>query len=168
MEVIVADEESFGRYVMDSYAGLLRRAVLLTGDRGRAEDLVQSSLAAAYVRWRRINEPGAYLRTVMARTAVGWRTRRWNGELPTVDLPDRPSDRDGVADSDLTSAVRRALMTLPPEQRAVLVLRYFDDCSEAEIAEALGCSAGTVKSRASRGLSALRATGLLAEEGRIR
>ena len=74
--MIVTDEESFGRYVMDSYAGLLRRAVLLTGDRGRAEDLVQSSLAAAYVRWRRINEPGAYLRTVMARTAVGWRARR--------------------------------------------------------------------------------------------
>ena len=164
----MADEESFGRYVMDSYAGLLRRAVLLTGDRGRAEDLVQSSLAAAYVRWGRINEPGAYLRTVMARTAIGWRARRWNGELPTVELPEESSDRDALADADLTSAVRRALMTLPPEQRAVLVLRYFDDCSEAEIAEALGCSVGTVKSRASRGLSTLRATGLLAEEGQIR
>jgi len=164
----VADDESFGRYVMDSYADLLRRALLLTGDRSRAEDLVQSSLAAAYARWRRINDPGPYLRTVMARTAVSWRARRWNGEVPTFELSESPSERDAVADSDLSSAVRRALMTLPPEQRAVLVLRYFDDCSEAEIAETLGCSAGTVKSRASRGLSTLRATGVLAEEGQIR
>lgn len=162
------DEESFGRYVMESYTGLVRRAVLLVGDRGHAEDLVQTSLAAAYVRWRRVREPDAYLRTVMVRTAVGWRSRRWNGELPTDRVPDGPAERDVLAEWDMSSMVCRALMALPPEQRAVVVLRYFDDCSEADIAATLRCSAGTVKSRASRALASLRSSGLLAEEGQMR
>ncbi len=162
------DEESFGRYVIESYTGLVRRAVLLVGDRGHAEDLVQASLAAAYVRWRRVREPDAYLRTVMVRTAIGWRARRWNGEMPTDRMPDAPAERDALADSDLSSAVRRALMSLSPDQRAVVVLRYFDDCSEADIAATLGCSPGTVKSRASRAIASLRAGGLLAEEGQMR
>ncbi|MGH9077191.1 MAG: SigE family RNA polymerase sigma factor [Acidimicrobiales bacterium] len=164
----MGDEEAFGRYVIDSYAVLVRRAMLLVGDRGHAEDLVQASLARAYPRWRRIVQPDAYLRTVMVRTAMGWRARRWNGELPTDPLPDTPSPTDVLAGSDLSAAVRAALMSLPAEQRAVVVLRYFDDCSEAEIAAALGCSAGTVKSRASRALASLRSNGLLAEEGQLR
>lgn len=159
------DEEGFARYVVQAHRGLLRRAVLLAGDRGRAEDLVQVSLAAAYRRWGRIASPDAYLRTVMVRTAIGWRARRWVGEVPTGDLPDRAAERDELADADLGGAVRAALATLPPAQRAVVVLRYFDDCSEAEIAEALGCSLGTVKSRSARALAALRAGGLLADEG---
>lgn len=162
------DEEGFGRYVMDAYAGLLRRAMLLVGDRGHAEDLVQQSLESAYSRWRRVREPDAYVRTIMARKAIDWRTRRWTGELPTHPLPDGSAAADSAGDFDLSAVVRQALMSLPPEQRAVVVLRYFDDCSEAEIAATLKCSTGTVKSRASRALATLRVNGLLAEEGQIR
>jgi RNA polymerase sigma-70 factor (sigma-E family) len=163
----VRDEESFGRYVMQAYPDLVRRAVLLVGDRACAEDLVQASLVAAYGRWGRVRQPDAYLRTVIVRTAIGWRRRRWNGEMPTDPVPDTAAVGDSTAGSDLSAAVRAALMELPPEQRAVIVMRYFDDCSEAEIAAALDCSPGTVKSRTSRGLAAIRAKGLLAEEGQF-
>jgi len=129
---------------------------------------VQTALVSAYPRWHRVEQPAAYLRTVMTRTAIGWRARRWNGEHATDPLPDRVQHGDALAEVDLGGVVRRALMSLPVEQRAVVVLRYFDDCSEAEIAQVLGCSTGTVKSRASRALAALRANGLLAEEGQIR
>lgn len=162
------DEESFGRYVMEAYPNLVRRAVLLVGNRSHAEDLVQSSLAAAYGKWGRIRQPDAYVRTVMTRTAIGWRARRWNGETPTDPLPEPPGIPDSIADSDLSSVVKCALMALPAEQRAVVVMRYFDDSTEAEIAAALGCSVGTVKSRASRALASLRSKGLLAEEGQLR
>jgi RNA polymerase sigma-70 factor (sigma-E family) len=164
----VRDEEAFGRFVLEAYPGLLRRAYFLVGDPGHAEDLVQTALATGYVRWRRVQEPQAYLRTVMTRTAVGWRSRRWNGEYPTDPLPDDVDSRDVFADVDRFDVVRRALMSLPVEQRAVVVLRYFDDCTEAEVARVLGCSIGTVKSRASRALTALRDSGLLAEEGHTR
>jgi RNA polymerase sigma-70 factor (sigma-E family) len=163
----VGDEESFGRYVLDAYRGLVRRGVLLVGDRGHAEDLVQVSLTAVYLHWRRVREPDAYVRTVMARTAIGWRARHWNGELPTDPLPDA-AEASSLGDADVSGDVRNALMALPAEQRAVMVLRYFDDCSEAEIAAALKCSVGTVKSRASRALASLRINGLLAEEGQIK
>ncbi|HMC40351.1 MAG TPA: SigE family RNA polymerase sigma factor [Acidimicrobiales bacterium] len=162
------DEESFGRYVMEAYPALLRRARLLVGDAGHAEDLVQLALASAFTHWRTVRQPDAYLRTVMARKAIGWRARRWHGELPTDPLPDSADGSVQAGDFDLGGAVRQALMTLPAEQRAVVVLRYFDDCSEADIAAALKCSPGTVKSRASRALAALRASGLLAEEGQMR
>lgn len=160
------DDESFGRYVLESYAGLVRRAVLLVGNRVQAEDLVQVSLESAYVHWRKIRQPDAYVRTVMTRKAIDWRARRWNGEVPSEDLPEK-ADSAPATDPELSSAVRLALMALPADQRAVIVLRYFDDCSEAEIADILRCSPGTVKSRASRGLAALRAGGLLAEEGQL-
>lgn len=162
------DEESFGRYVMEAYPDLVRRAVLLVGDHGHAEDLVQISLASVYAHWRRVREPDAYVRTVMTRKAIGWRIRRWHSELPTDPLPEAAGGADWLAESDLSSVVRQALMALPPEQRAVVVLRYFDDCSEADIAAALQCSTGTVKSRASRALVALRTNGLLTEEGHMR
>jgi RNA polymerase sigma-70 factor (sigma-E family) len=167
-EATLRDEESFGRYVMQAYPSLVRRAVLLVGDHGHAEDLVQISLASVYAHWRRVREPDAYVRTVMARKAISWRVRRWHGELPTDPLPDSAGETDSLVESDLSSVVRQALMALSPEQRAVVVLRYFDDCSEAEIAASLNCSTGTVKSRASRALASLRANGLLAEEGHMR
>lgn len=158
------DEESFGRYVMGAYPELLRRARLLVGDRSQAEDLVQVALMSTYTHWSRVVAPDAYIKTVMARKVIGWRARRWNGERPTHPLPEELADVAG-SDVDLSVAVRRALLALPPEQRAVVVLRYFDDCSEAEIAGILRCSPGTVKSRSARALAALRHQGLLAEEG---
>jgi RNA polymerase sigma-70 factor (sigma-E family) len=144
---VVRDDEGFERFVLSAYPALMHRAFLLVGDHGQAEDLVQSALTTAYTRWRRVREPHAYLRTVMTRSAIGWRRRRWRGEHPTDPLPDRPDPGDAPADVDTADAVRRALMGLPAAQRAVMVLRYFEDCSEAEIAGILGCSAGTVKSR---------------------
>ena len=162
------DEETFGRYVMGAYPGLLRRARLLVGDHGHAEDLVQVSLELLYAHWRRVRQPDAYVRTVMARKVIGLRARRWNNELPTDPLPEAAAEADSVNAFELNASVRQALTALPAEQRAVLVLRYFDDCSEAEIATTLGCSTGTVKSRAARALAALRASGLLAEEGQLR
>jgi RNA polymerase sigma-70 factor (sigma-E family) len=161
----VPEDDDFIRFVVESYASLIRRAFLLVGDQGRAEDLVQTSLMSAYPRWDRVQDPTAYLRTVMTRTAIGWRARRWTRELPTDVVPEAAMDHDKTADLDLADTVRHALMTLPPAQRAVVVLRYFEDCSEAETARVLGCSVGTVKSRASRALATLRAGGLLAEEG---
>jgi RNA polymerase sigma-70 factor (sigma-E family) len=159
------DDDDFTQFVLESYAGLLRRAFLLVGDHGRAEDLVQTSLIAFYPRWRRVSDPAAYLRTVMIRTALGWRRRRWNAELPSDPVPDTAGRADRADDVALADVVRRALMALSADQRAVVVLRYFEDCSEADTARALGCSVGTVKSRASRALAALRASGVLAEEG---
>jgi RNA polymerase sigma factor (sigma-70 family) len=100
----------------------------------------------------------------MARLATRWRSRRWLGEVPTDPVPDARTD-DPVAGVPEALAVRRALGALPAAQRAVLVLRYFDDRSEAEIAEMLHCSVGTVKSRASRALQSLRERGLLREPG---
>lgn len=159
------DHDDFTQFVLESYASLLRRAFLLVGDHGRAEELVQTSLISVYPRWRRVKDPAAYIRTVMVRTAIGWRRRRWNAELPTDPVPDLEFEPDHADELVLADVVRRALMSLSPDQRAVVVLRYFEDCSEAETARALGCSVGTVKSRASRAFAALRAGGLLAEEG---
>lgn len=158
------DDEGFGRYVMSAYPALLRRARLLVGDRGQAEDLVQVALVSTYRHWSRVRAPDVYMRTVMIRKVTGWRARRWSDELPTYPLPDAATDWVGP-DVDLRIAVRKALMALPAEQRAVIVLRYFDDCSEATIAAILRCAQGTVKSRAARALATLRENGLLSEEG---
>jgi len=94
---------------------------------------------------------------------MAWRMvrRRWRGELPTAYLPDRAEDSDDFAATDRAEAVLEALRTLPAQQRMVLVLRYWAGLSEAEIAERLECSAGTVKSRASRAVAFLRASNLL-------
>lgn len=164
----MSQQPDFATFVAESYPTLLRRAFLLVGDHGHAEDLVQTALTTAYPRWRRIREPHAYLRKVMVRTAIGWRRRRWSGEVPTANLPEVAGGLDEIDERMTTESVRRALLALPPPQRAVVVLRYFDGCSEAEIAAALGCSPGTVKSRSSRALAALRADGLLSEAGRVR
>jgi RNA polymerase sigma-70 factor (sigma-E family) len=139
---------------------LLRSAYLLTGDRHLAQDLVQSSLARAYLRWGRLRDLEAgesYVRRVMVTQAASERRRRWHGEVPTERLPETP---ETAADLDVREALRTALLRLPAGQRAVLVLRFYEDRSEAETAELLGISRGTVKSRTSRALDALRAAGL--------
>ncbi len=156
-------ERAFAEFVTARYSGLVRIGYLLTGDRGKAEDLVQHALLGTYRSWRRLDAPAnaeAYTRASMVRLAARWRGRRWRAEVPTEPLPEvAVGDHGPVVVT--AEAVRRALAALPANQRAVLVLRYFDDRSEAEIARLLGCSVGTVKSRASRALAALRAAGLL-------
>jgi RNA polymerase sigma-70 factor (sigma-E family) len=159
----MSSEQQFGDFVSARYPSLVRTGYLLTGDRGHAEDLVQSALERTYLSWRRLRESAnaeAYTRTVMVRLALRWRRRRWSGEIPTGELPESPGP-DPVSALDEADVLRRALLRLPLPQRAVLILRYYADLPEAEIATVLGCSVGTVKSRASRGLDALRAAGVL-------
>jgi RNA polymerase sigma-70 factor (sigma-E family) len=153
-------QAAFTEFVRGRSSALLRTAVLLVGgDRGQGEDLLQGVLERMYVRWDRIEgPPEAYARRALAHAALNrWRGRRRRPELPLLDPdPGGAAPGDDPAAVDLRDALVRALLTLPPRQRAVLVLRYFDDLPEAEVAHALGCSVGTVKSQTSRALSRLR------------
>jgi RNA polymerase sigma-70 factor (sigma-E family) len=154
-------EDGFSEFVAARYPALARSAYLLVGDRGHAEDLVQSALIRTLTAWSRLRSPLAaesYTRTTMVRLAGRWARRRWLGEIPSDRGPDLV---DAGRDPDIGLDVHAALATLPWPQRAVLVLRYFDDLSEAETATVLRCSAGTVKSRSSRALAHLRSCGLL-------
>lgn len=146
------------------YPALLRAGALLTGDAGLGEDLVQTALARLWVAWPRMRDPGAaevYVRQTMAREALRQRRhRRRRAELERrAALRDQAEDPTAAVDDAL--AVRRALAMLPAAQRVVLVLRYFEDWPESQIAAVLGCSPGTVKSRAARGIQALQRAGLL-------
>ena len=151
-------DDDFVEFVDSRSTALLRTARLLTaGDQHAAEDLLQTALEKAYVAWPRIQRKGAqeaYVRSIMTRAAID-RTRRRSrrGEVVTDDVPDVPVVHAGPEDRDHVFSL---LATLPPRQRAVMVLRYYDDLSEAQIADALGCSTGTVKAHASRALATMR------------
>jgi len=154
----------FADFVASRYSSLARSAYLLVGDRGSAEDLVQSALVSTFGAWGRllaVEAAESYTRTTMVRLAGRWGRRRWRGEIPADQITERPDPADHSSTADGAVDVRVALSRLPMQQRAVLVLRYFDDLSEAETARILDCSVGTVKSRASRGLATLRTAGLL-------
>ncbi|WP_410809631.1 SigE family RNA polymerase sigma factor [Micromonospora sp. 067-2] len=161
--------EGFDDFVVTRSRRLLRTAFLLTGDWASAEDLLQTALARAWEAWRRIDgDPEPYVRRILVNAyASSWR-RRWRGELPTADLPEAAAVADPQTSIDDRDRLWRALGRLPRRQRAVLVLRYFEDLSEAEISETLGCSVGTVKSQASRALARLRLDETLAPEGMLR
>jgi RNA polymerase sigma-70 factor (sigma-E family) len=151
--------EGFEEWVLARGDALHRTAFLLTRDHGLAEDLVQTALARSWPAWRRIHaDPEHYVRRVMVNTYSSWWRRRWNGEHPTAELPERP---DGAAtdhgDEVATKAgVLAALDALPRRQRAVVVLRYFEDLTEAQTADLLGISTGTVKSQTAKALARLR------------
>ena len=152
-------EDAFRALVVSRGDALARTAYLLTGDWSRGEDLVQSALAITWSHWRTLRAPEAaeaYTRRCMARLASAWWRRKWRAEVPTETLPERigPSPYDAV---DVADSVTRALATLTPRQRAMVVMRYFDDLSEAETAAAFGCAVGTVKSTTSAALARLRA-----------
>ncbi|MDQ4053628.1 MAG: SigE family RNA polymerase sigma factor [Actinomycetota bacterium] len=158
--------ESFESFVSARGDALWRSAWLLTGDVGRAEDLVQTALAKSWPAWSRIGDPGgfeAYVRRVLFTTYATWWRRRWNGERPTFQLPERPAP---APDPDLRRDLITALAALPRGQRAVVVLRYFEDRSERETADLLGVSAGTVKSQTARALTALRRSPALSPDPR--
>ncbi len=164
-------EESFLAYVRERVAALSRIAFLLTGDRHLAEDLVQETLLRVVGRWARIaagGDPDAYVRrTLYHQHVTAWRRHRGR----TVHLegqPGRPPDPAGPDEAGAVTdsvAVRAALATLAPKQRAVIVLRYFEDLTEAQAADVLGCRVGTVKSQTRDALARLRAVapGLLSE-----
>lgn len=136
------------QFIETESPALLRFAWALTGDWATAEDLVQAALVVTWPRWNslvRADRPEYYVRKVIVTTFLRWRRRRWNSEIPTVDLPRRPDQIDDYSAADTRQSVLAALTRLPPRQRAVVVLRYFSDLSEAQTAELLGCSIGTVK-----------------------
>ena len=150
-------DEGFAAFVRDRSGPLARTAFLLTADRYLAEDLVQTALVKVADRWTRIagrGDPTPYVRKVMLHTAISWHRRRWRGEVPVASMPEPAAAQP--ASSDDNERLRRALREVPPRQRAAVVLRYYDDLSEAETAAAMGCSIGTVKSQTAKGLAKLR------------
>ena len=148
------DRAGFEEFVAARRAALLRTAYLLTGQHQDAEDLVQVALVKAVPRWRRIaDDPEPYVRRILVNENVSrWRARRWREQSAAV-LPDRG---DPGPDLDQREALRAALQRLSPRQRAVVVLRYYEDLTERETAEALGIGLGTVKSHARDALGRLR------------
>ena len=151
------EEADFEAFVIERAHALLRTAYVLTGDRHAAEDLVQTALAKAFARWRRIDEPEPYLRKMIYNDFVsGWRSRRSRTEVTVAQPPAYVSDWHVESRAVLRLMMRDALHTLPPRQRAVLILRYYEDLSVEETAAALSCSRGTVASQASRALAKLR------------
>ena len=153
----MADRSGFDEFVATRSPALLRTAYLLTGDRGLAEDLLQSALAKAYRHWDRVaavGSPEAYVRRIMVNERRSW-WRHDRGREVLGAVPDRggPDESAALAERD---AVWQAVLALPPRTRAVLVLRYWEDLSEAETAQILDCSVGTVKSQASKALAKLR------------
>ncbi|MEV5728976.1 MULTISPECIES: SigE family RNA polymerase sigma factor [Streptomyces] len=152
-------EAQFQEFVRARWSHLVRTAYLLTGDAHHAEDLTQTALAKAYRSWRRISRsdnPEAYVRRMLVSCNSDRFRKRRVPEALTASPPERAGSDAAVAWVDERSSLLTALAGLPPRQRAVVVMRYWEDLSEAEVADVLGCSPGTVKSQASKGLAKLR------------
>ena len=154
-------DDDFRDFVVARTPSLLGTAYLLTGDHGAAEDLLQTALLKAYRHWKRISSSGSpegYVRRILVNQRVSWWRRRQLDAVPIAVYHDTVagSATDAIGDVAERDQMWRALQQLPPRTRAVIVLRYWEDMSEAATAQLLGCSAGTVKSLASRGLARLR------------
>lgn len=153
-----ADISAFSELVALRSPVLLRTAYLVVGDRQLAQDLLQEALVKAYVAWPRLHDVAkaeAYVRRTMVTTALSWRRRRSFHERPVEVVPES-SDVDQAERLAAHDDVWAQVVSLPPRQRAVLVLRFYEDLSYADIAEVLGCSVGTVASQISDGLGKLR------------
>jgi RNA polymerase sigma-70 factor (sigma-E family) len=151
-------EAQFQEFVRARWSRLVRTAYLLTGDAHHAEDLTQTALTKAYRSWRRVSRsdnPEAYVRRMLV-TCNSDRFRKRRVAEALTAAPPELAGRDAFSGADDRSTLLGALTGLPPKQRAVIVMRYWEDLSEAEVAEILGCSPGTVKSQASKGLAKLR------------
>jgi RNA polymerase sigma-70 factor (sigma-E family) len=153
-------EREFHEFVAARSGQLLRVAYLLCGDVHRAQDLVQTTLLSCFNKWANIckrEQPEAYVRRAMYRHQFNWwRSRARHPEVLMTAPPDRVASRDDTADAVVRHRIFEALRALPPRQRAVVVLRYYEDRSEAEVAELLGVSLGTVRSQAAKALAKLR------------
>lgn len=151
-------DADFSELVHSSWTSLYRTAYLIVGDHGLAEDLAQTALTRTYASWskvRSLEAAPAYARTTLVNTAADWiRRRSWRRELPTETLKEPAPDRE--IDPSLRPTVVGALAALAPRQRAVVVLRFFEDLSVAETARVLHCSEGTVKSQTHDALAVLR------------
>jgi len=150
----------FREYVASRQAQLLRSAVLITGNRQDAEDLLQAALTKLAARWPTIHHsgsPDAYVRTTMYNQRISWWRRRRHGqEFAVGAVPEAVARGDLESDAALRLALAEVLSRLTPKQRAVVVLRYYEDLPEAEVAATLGCSVGTVRSQVHRTLARLR------------
>jgi RNA polymerase sigma-70 factor (sigma-E family) len=157
--VSLASDEEFEEFVAAALPRLLRFAHVLTGNPAAAEDLVQTALGRSWRAWRlgRIDDPQAFVRKVMVNSYASWRRRHGGRETPVANPPDRVVAEDEAGRIDDRDAMCRALLTLPPRQRAVIVLRYYEELSELEIAAVMAVSPGTVKSQAARALRHLGA-----------
>lgn len=153
-------EREFREFVAARSADLLRTAYFLTGDVHRAQDLLQTALMTCARRWSKIDnreQPMAYVRQAMYRHQVNWwRARQRRPEVLAAVSQDRPGQRDLAEDLVLRDSLMSALRSLPPRQRAVVLLRYYEDLPEAEVARILNISLGTVRSQASKALAKLR------------
>ena len=160
-EAPLVHEDSFEEYVRASAPRLKRLAFLLSGDLIDAEDLLQSAYAKALPHWEtisRYDEPDAYLRRVMVSIRISWWRRHRGREHSVPEIPERVGRAREIGQSVVdTQVLLAALRSLPERQRAAVVLRHWCDLSEAQTAQAMGCSVGSVKSNTSRGLASLRA-----------
>ena len=158
------DRDAFAEFVAARSPALQRAAYLIVGDAALAQDLVQEALTKTYVAWPRLRDPAnaeAYTRKALTTTAIGWFRRRSWGERPTAHLPERALAGHAEA-YDRRDWLWQALLELPVRQRAAVVLRYYEDLTEAQTAEAMKCAVGTVKSQVAAGLAKLR--GLVGDE----
>lgn len=158
---MAAEPTGFRDFVVARQQALTRTARLLTGDWQLAEDLVQATLERVWPKWDAVvrdGDPEGYVRRALVNVYVSWWRRRPWHERPSVEIgPPVAAAGDAYADVDMRDAVARLLPTLPRRQRLVLVLRFYDDLTEAATAEVLGCSVGTVKSQTAKALTKLRA-----------
>jgi RNA polymerase sigma-70 factor (sigma-E family) len=151
-------DQDFAEFVRARWSSLHRLAYLLAASPNGADDLLQTTLEKAYVSWRRISAmeyPEAYVRRMLVTTLISSRRRRWVGELPSDRLPEGSDDSAELGMLD-RSLLWPLVCALPARQRAVVVLRYYEDMSEAQIADTLGCAPGTVKSQCHAAVGALR------------
>jgi len=160
VEVVADEPEGFHAYVVARQGDLLRLARMLTADWASAQDLVQASLERVWPRWNHVvrgGDPDAYVRRVLINLHLKGGRRRWHGELPFAQIPEAISDEGNPFEAaDLRQTVHGLLPSLPPRQRAVVVLRFYADLTEAATADLLGCSVGTVKSQTAKALRTLR------------
>ncbi|MGW7260771.1 SigE family RNA polymerase sigma factor [Streptomyces sp. NPDC054834] len=165
-----ARSEDFQDFVVGRWPRLMRTAFLLTGEQHAAEDLVQSTLEQAFVAWRRVgsaDDPEAYVRRVMINAHARRHRRRLKEFLAPRDVSglvrEVPDTGDRITQADDRNTLLAALAQLPVRQRQAVVLRYWEDLTETQTAVAMGCSVGTVKSSAAKGIAKLRAAPGLAE-----
>lgn len=163
---MTGEAEGFAQFIEAREQALQRTAWMLTNDWALAQDLVQTALARSWPYWGRIrrgDDPEIYVRRVLVNTWLTWRRRRWSGEEPFGVLADRPAPGDLATDVAARDAVRQVLAALTERQRAVVVLRLFDDLPEANVAQILGCATGTVRATLSQALARLRSDPHLAD-----
>jgi RNA polymerase sigma-70 factor (sigma-E family) len=164
---VKTSEEDFGEFVAAVSLPLLRTARLLTGDWHLGQDLLQTTLTKVYLHWGQVDSSGSpltYTRKMMVNTYCTWYRRRWRHELPHGALPDTPDREDPAEAVAATDVLERALLSLPRRQRAVLILRFYEDLSVEQTAAILDCPPGTVTSLAARALTRLRANPSLRPE----